>query len=217
MNLLSRFSRLSFVWQKFFFMLAIAIFFVASYSLLGQFYLGEAQPLPYTFVDKSLPFLAWTFWIYISDYAFLVLAGFLMPDYEHLFRFGKAFFITIFFHFGIFFVCPTYTCRVEITGQDISSLLGRIVYSLDEITNCFPSLHVSLTFLAAFVVIKSYRFLLVPFLVWAVAIAISTITTRQHYFYDVISGTIVSIVVFILCYSKFSLKTAYVSRSGEIV
>lgn len=195
-------------------MLGIAIFFVVTYSLLGKFYWGKAQPLPYTCVDMALPFMEWTFWIYISDYLFLALAGFLMPDYKHLFRFCKAFFITVFFHFGIFFVCPTYTCRAEILGNDISSHLGRIVYSLDEITNCFPSLHVSLTFLAAFVVVKSYRSLFVPSFLWSIAIAISTMTTRQHYFYDVLSGAIVAIVVFTLCYGKFFFKNDTVSQSG---
>lgn len=183
-------------------MVFLAIIFVSLYSFVGQFHIGVPRKLPLTVIDTKTPLINETFWIYISDYIFLILAGLLMPDHPHFYRLRKAFLALIFFHFAFFVICPTEYHRPYISGEDISSKLGQFIHMIDAKTNCFPSLHVSSTFLAAFAVINRHKFLTLPALLWATAIAGSTLTTKQHYFYDVIGGLIISLVIFAYYYRK---------------
>ena len=206
MACLQWFNKLSFFWQKFFHILIVAIIFTSIYSLAGNYYLGTPNKLPVTWIDSNCPFLLWTFWIYISDYFFLVIAGLITPDYRYFFRFQKAFWAIVSFHIAIFLICPTSISRPAITGSDISSKIGQIIQIVDNTTNCFPSLHVSLTFLAAFIVIKISKILWIPSMFWAIAIAISTLTTKQHYFYDVIGGTLISVIFFTIFFRDLDKK-----------
>ena len=70
-----------------------------------------------------------------------------------------------------------------------------VIYSLDLPLNCFPSMHVSLVFLGLFV-IKMYRpDLLRYYLVWAIAIALSTLLVKQHYIVDVLAGGVLGSLI----------------------
>lgn len=201
-KLLAKFHNLPFFWQKFFYMLYIATVFTFLYTVVGRLHHGDPLKLPLTIIDRQAPFLEWTFWIYVSDYLYLAITGFMMPDYAHLYRFRKAFLAVVAFHLAFFYICPTDIMRPNVDGQEVSHQLGRLVHLIDNKTNCFPSLHVSLTFLAAFFISKMHKWLAVPACLWAIAIAASTLTTRQHYFYDVIGGLIVAIFAFAIFFYR---------------
>jgi membrane-associated phospholipid phosphatase len=73
---------------------------------------------------------------------------------------------------------------------------------MDTPANCCPSLHVSTAFLTAFIFIDSSseggvrrerRGYLAIYLVWAFAIAVSTLTTKQHYLVDVVTGFVLAL------------------------
>lgn len=182
----------------------MALFLFCVYTFLGKFHWGPPKTLALTYFDHSIPFWVWSFWIYVSYYPFLIISCFLMRNYEQLYRFRNACFATMLLHFAIFFLFPISIDRPVIVGNDFAAQVGRFIQSVDAPTNCFPSLHVSLTFLAAFIVAKAYKFLAAPFFLWAFAIAISTITTRQHYFYDVLGALIVALSFFMIFYRSYS-------------
>lgn len=179
-------------------LIAIGLFFYCTYTLAGIFYCGKPHLMPKIWIDNNTPLLNWTFWIYSSDYLFLVLGGLLMPDKKSVRKIRNAYIATLFFHFGIFVIYPTYMIRPEIVGDSWGAAIGRWTQLVDNPTNCFPSLHVSSTFVVSFIICYYYKFLCIPMNLWALAISVSTLTTKQHYFYDVVSGFIVSIVVFII-------------------
>jgi len=190
----------SFLFYKICSLLWIGLFFITSYIIVGKYYVGTPQLLPKIWIDHAIPFTAWTFWIYTSYYYFLVLGCLLMPDKKSFQRLRNAFFAILFFHIGLFCICPTYIILPNIIGNDWSSALGRWIQSMDETTKCFPSLHVSVTFLVSFSVSYYFKKLLLLINIWALAIAISTLTTGQHYFYDVVSGFTVALVAFVTFY-----------------
>lgn len=77
------------------------------------------------------------------------------------------------------------------THVDISSFTSwglRFAYWIDPVSNCFPSLHVSLAFLAAFCAHKVDRLIGSLAITGAALIAASTMFVKQHYFVDVIGG-----------------------------
>ena len=181
----------------------IAIILSISYTLVGNFRVMKLNFLPLTSVDKNLSLMPWTFWIYTSYFFYLIASALSMPNREHFARLYKSFLLMVSIHIIVFILYPTgYPRPSYVPGKNISSLLGNLLYKLDAPTNCLPSLHVSLTFIAAFAVSKAYRYLTIPMFFWAVAIAISTMTTKQHYFYDVIASGSISLLFYFLFYRK---------------
>jgi len=77
------------------------------------------------------------------------------------------------------------------------------MYIVDEPNNCFPSLHVSISFLASFVMWRKSRIEGVFFLIWSAAISISTLTTKQHYVADIIGGTLIAIFFYQLMFRRW--------------
>lgn len=205
-NIFKKFFGLSFLKQKFLLIIVATAIFLPSYTAAGYYYFGTPSMLPLTVVDHFFSFAPWTFAIYVSYFFYLILAGLIMPDYPNIFRFFKIFGLMAVFHMMIFILFPTKAPRPDLAlfqHIDIVSLfLARFIHMADAVTNCFPSLHVSNAFLCAFVVgrfHKSWK----PFLwIWAIAIAISTMTTKQHYFLDVVASSIISTIFYLSFYRK---------------
>jgi membrane-associated phospholipid phosphatase len=76
-------------------------------------------------------------------------------------------------------------------------MLG-LLHSADTPGNACPSVHVGMTFLAGFGFIKEKRYLFPIFMVWALLISLSTLTVKQHYFMDVLSGVVMAILFYFL-------------------
>ena len=71
---------------------------------------------------------------------------------------------------------------------DISAMFLASVQRIDPPGNVFPSLHVAHTTMLALLLLEDRRRLGLVTLVMATALAISTLTTKQHFIADVISG-----------------------------
>ena len=79
-------------------------------------------------------------------------------------------------------------------ASDLSTLPLRLVREVDTPASCFPSLHVALAFACSFAIRQPRPRLWRVFFAWSVAIAVSTLTTKQHYVVDVIGGVLLSVV-----------------------
>lgn len=158
---------------------------LAAYLLFCLFYLGAAaidlrqpqllQPSP---IDRAIPFLPWTIAVYLSQFVFL----FLTLRWQRDARVYVPMAIATLISCAIFIFYPTTIARPPVDNAAFGAL-----WLFDVPENCFPSLHVSLAIIAA-----SYwprrRWIGIA---WAIAIAISTMTTKQHYFVDVAGGIVV--------------------------
>jgi membrane-associated phospholipid phosphatase len=86
-----------------------------------------------------------------------------------------------------FFLCPTAVLRPEASG-----LLFDVIRLVDTPANCFPSLHVALSFIVAWGLIEDGRPWAPLTALWAAAIAVSTMLVKQHCALDVAGGLLVA-------------------------
>jgi membrane-associated phospholipid phosphatase len=147
-------------------------------------------------VDNFVPLIPLTILIYLSQMLMLPLSMFLAHSNLQRARAFAAMLMAIGFSATVFLFFPTRLPRnlSAIETTDLS-YLWQMLYALDTDSNCLPSLHVSLAFLAVWSASRSKPFIRVAMLLWALAISASTLTTKQHLFVDVISGFFVACAV----------------------
>jgi membrane-associated phospholipid phosphatase len=76
----------------------------------------------------------------------------------------------------------------------LSALLLTALRTFDTPSSCLPSLHVAISVVSALLVFRERPRLSLALLAWAAAIAVSTLTTKQHYAVDVVSGAALAVV-----------------------
>ncbi len=149
--------------------------------------------LPLTIVDRTLPFLPWTLLIYFSDYFFILLILLSLKKAEEFSRAFASMIIGIAISFRIFLAFPTVYPRPGLPFDPFWSDVFLYLHFLDQPTNCFPSLHVSMTLIAAASMPAWPTRIRLTAWIWAIAICFSTLTTKQHYVWDVIGGVAVAV------------------------
>lgn len=150
-----------------------------------------------TSMDERIPFLPLTVSIYFGCYLFWVINYCFCAFQDKTAR--NRFFCADFFAKGICFILflliPTTNIRPEITDTSIWGFLMKFLYKIDSADNLFPSIHCLVSWLCWIGVRKNksipaiYRYFS---LVAALAVCISTLTTRQHVIVDVISGVLLA-------------------------
>ena len=182
-------------------MLAAAIglaLHVVAYSYANHFPHGEVRQLSMTFVDRAVPFAPWTVFIYVSDYVLVIFAFFLCRSRESAVRFfcaqmGVMAFATL-IHWTVPIAFPRELYPLPADLSLLPALAMKLVRGFDAATSCMPSLHVADSVLAP-LLIRRERPKAFPWLLgWAAAIAVSTLTTKQHYLLDVVAGVALAMV-----------------------
>lgn len=168
------------------------------YFATNQQSLVAAHALPLTAVDRAAPFAPWTGWIYILVFV-LPLAPCLLVRNDHDVKMICRSFLALTTVTAVFFfLYPTIYPRPDMTVSGFVDWPLAVVRLLDTPKNCFPSQHVAVAFLSAFFIRRFSPKWSVPALLLAVAISISTLTTKQHYFWDVLSGFASSVAAYAL-------------------
>ncbi|HET9241136.1 MAG TPA: phosphatase PAP2 family protein [Oligoflexus sp.] len=169
-----------------------AAVFALIYSGLGHCPWTRPVYLPLTDLDRAIPLLPWTLLIYLSDYLFILLVLLSLKKAED---FSTAFYrmiVGIGLSFVIFLFFPTVYPRPLLPADPLWGETFLFLHFLDQPTNCFPSLHVSMTLIAAASMRPSSRGWRAFGWMWALAICLSTLTTRQHYVWDVLGGAAIA-------------------------
>ena len=158
-------------------------------------------------IDAIVPFLPWTVFIYFGCYLFWAANYYLCSKQrlEDRYRFFCADALAKGICLLFFILLPTTNVRPEVSGSSLWDMGMKLLYSIDAADNLFPSIHCLNSWLCWVGIRKDkavpavYRCLS---LVLAVAVCISTLTTRQHVIADVISGVFLAEV----CYCITGLK-----------
>ena len=144
-------------------------------------------------LDKQIPLIPWTIVIYFGCYIFWII-GYLYNaamDKRHCYRFLMADWLAKAVCFICYVVYPTTNTRPEIVGSDIWAQLMRFLYSMDAADNLFPSIHCLVSWLC-YIGIRGNKkvpqWIRTTFCICAIAVFISTLTTKQHVIYDVVAG-----------------------------
>ncbi len=164
----------------------------ALYFGTNRWHLFPATLITRTWIDNAIPFVPGTVLIYLS-YFFSFFAVFYQEKNQgQLKAYCLALLLLNLICNLIFILYPTtYDRRPSLAVEEMPWALEATfasLYFLDSPANCLPSLHVANSFLAALVWFRrnSRRFLL--YLIWTFLISVSTLTTKQHYLYDIVMG-----------------------------
>lgn len=181
--------------------LILGFIFIMLYSISGSFQIGNIRYLPLDDFEMNIPFIIESIWVYILLYPLLIWSIF---SYKNEMNFNKVLYsfiivsaisITCFQLIPVaypreFFPLPRY-------NDPSVNIFFKIRY-FDSPLNCFPSLHVSLCFLFSFFHWDESKKLFYGTTILSTAISISTLTTKQHYIADIVSGFILALIVFFI-------------------
>jgi len=131
--------------------------------------------------------------VYLSLFLAALLPAFVLHQQELIRRTLLAFIAAWLSAYAFFLAWPTRLPRPAVTGgEGFLAWLLQAIHSSDAPYNCFPSLHVAQCFLAAFAVHRVHAGVGRAAGVWASAVAVSTLFTKQHYVVDVAGGVVLA-------------------------
>ncbi|HCU24643.1 MAG TPA: hypothetical protein DF383_06475 [Deltaproteobacteria bacterium] len=163
-------------------------------------------------LDRQIPFIKYFAPFYSIVYLLPVLTFFLCWNHDEILKAAaKAFAAAALFCFACFLVFPVrYDLRVELhPPYDFFTGILKFFYTIDEPYNCFPSIHVTLAWISAFVIQKARPRLAPLFRGLAVLICFSVLLMKQHYVADLAGGLAVSWLMRLLFLSgEFSAPQA---------
>jgi hypothetical protein len=191
-----------------FFAMGFALYFSANH-----FPILKPQQLPMTWLDRAIPFLPNTVWIYMSEYVFFVAVYASCRDMANLNKYLYSYLALQIISVVIFYFWPTTYPRSEFPLSEDMNALTYYAFSnlrvVDAPTNCCPSLHVSSVYLSSFIFLDDQRGKFPIFFTWGTAIALSTLTTKQHYVVDVITGLFMAMLFYWIFHRMVSYRLAY--------
>ncbi len=150
---------------------------------------GRALFVPELALDRAVPLQpAWVL-AYASQWVFSFLPVFVVRGVPLRRRVVLAYLAIVTIAYTGFLLYPTVAPRPShVPGDGFVAWTLRAIYDTDPPYNCFPSLHVAYSWLAALVAYHVHRGLGLTALLWAVVISLSTLFTKQHYVLDVVAG-----------------------------
>lgn len=179
------------------------------YLSTNHFHLFEPQMLPMSPIDKIVPFIPHTVWIYNTEYLLFFSVYGICKDLVNLNKYLYSFLALQIVSALIFLLWPTTFPRENFPLPETLDHATYTIFSMlrqtDSPASCAPSLHVSSVYLSSFVFLDEKRELFWPYFFWATAIGISTLTTKQHYMIDVITGLMMAMA----CYWVFHRWVGY--------
>lgn len=138
-------------------------------------------------LERAIPFLPWTVWIYFSFFVFIGSTVFRVED--HLFwRFILASSLAASIAWTIVVLFPVTFDRPDpaLLESELYRRIFTFVHNADPMHITFPSLHVAVTWICNFLLWnRSGRGLRIAL---GIAISLSTLTTKQHLVSDVFGG-----------------------------
>ncbi len=186
----------------------VSLIGMALYLFFNRIYFFRPQELPLLWPDEAIPLWADSVWIYISVYLMYALTYFMTKDLLNLCKYLYASLFQVIVSIFIFMMWPTiyprhlYPLPTELNGA--TEFIFSLIRNIDTPASCCPSLHVSTAFLTSFVFLEEQKEKFPLFFAWAIIISFSTLSTKQHYFLDVLGGFTVAILSYGLFYRYFS-------------
>lgn len=188
----------------------IMVFF-AAYFLLLRFPAFGVTTMPLTAFDAAIPYQPASLVIYFSLWFYVSLAPAMLQDREELLFHGKAAGCMSFVGLGIFFLWPTTVpLDASLRGVDAAGLAW--LKQVDSAGNACPSLHVAFAVFSGLWLDRVLVEMRLPAMVrwlnlaWCLAIAYSTLSTKQHVLVDVIAGAALGAIAGFIGYGKAMRK-----------
>lgn len=183
-----------------FFLLAVGV----PYGITNKIsaYIGWTAFNPELPLDTSIPYIPIMNTAYFSFYIYYILIPFFARTDLHrkcAIIFSQRLFVVTLPVFLMFLILPVEVdLRSEVEGDDILTTLLSLIHGVDQPYNAWPSLHVGHSLCVVLSVPLIYNINKFAhsalWLAWLM-LSISTMTTQQHYFFDVITGILFAVFV----------------------
>lgn len=183
----------------------VALWLLSMVVILGFYGIGKLgavirppSELPLTALDRAVPFMPWTVWLYGTITWGCLAAWASVPSRADAARLLSAITIASVSCCVVFLLFPTTFPRElhPLSGVDTATVreLTRL-READSPTNCLPSLHVALAWAIALTWGSSREHAGLRFIacLWALVVSITTVTTKQHFVLDVPTGAAVGV------------------------
>ncbi|WP_224241401.1 phosphatase PAP2 family protein [Hyalangium gracile] len=185
----------SYIWRNVRRMIPLVLVNTTAYLWFNHHPTGTPAYLPLTWVDALLPFMAWTVW----PYAILLLADVGVPAFirdETIFRDTvRAYYVAIGLNFTIWLLFPTtYPRPSSVEGDAISMAAYNLLVVVDTPHSSFPSGHITIPAVACWGLVRDRPRVAVPLWIAFALTSFTIITTRQHYFLDLLGGLATAVV-----------------------
>ena len=177
-------------------LLAVSAYLILFYGLTNYFPLRAPRTLPGFAFESRLEPIPWTGWIYLSYFGLLIFSGLRLRNSGYAARSAGAIAFVITLSGAFFLLYPTTIVRSPLAGDGLSASVLRWIRRVDPPNNCFPSLHVAMSFICALLLLRTSHRAGVPVLLWAILVSISTVTTKQHTLLDALGGIAVAVLGF---------------------
>ena len=169
---------------------------IASASLYFLFNRPTASILDLsTGLDRMLPFVPSFIIFYDIWYPFIIIGGMILffLDGNTFKRAALALDIGYLSSYITFYFFQSTVVRPDVSGEGILLYLVRVTYGFDKPYNCFPSIHVLVTFVVCAAILRSQVYSKswkVFSIIISVLIIVSTVLIRQHVVLDILGGII---------------------------
>ncbi len=181
------------------FLSLVFVSLIPIYIVIAQLNAGRTVYMPETALDRAMPLQpAWAL-IYGSHLLLMLLPWLVVRQEKQIRRTVLAYLTVWALAYVCFLVYPTKGPRPAIViGEGFFAWGLRAIYSADPPYNCFPSLHVAHSFVSALTCYRVHRGVGFAVGLWASLIGVSTLCTKQHYIADVIAGTLLAYVAWVV-------------------
>jgi len=190
--------------------IALIVAMALPYTIINQImgYFDRSVLDPILPIDSMIPFIGWTFIIYLTLYLYYPAAAWFGRANDQrireMFAFHQALFIITWLVNLVFIIFPT---EVYIRDQIPAGIragggfwgfwFGDMMHNTDMPYNAWPSLHVVQSLMIVLLLrrwgtIYGWKEALV-WIAW-VGLCVSVLTTKQHFFWDLITGIATGLV-----------------------
>lgn len=135
-------------------------------------------------LDRAIPFLPWTIVIYFSFYLLLLVAAWVSEAEEFVRLFVALLAANLCCYLGFVAFTAHYPRPALAEITPLWRPVYANMYGSDAPGNTFPSIHVASTMIVGLRLGRRH----LGWMIWAVAIAVSTLTVKQHFLVDVVAG-----------------------------
>ena len=156
--------------------------------------------------EKSIPQIPWMILFYISYYFYLFLNFALVKQPDKI----KALCLTMTFSSLlaalVFIIFPSELGFSRAENIDGFEGIFNWLHLVDKPHNLFPSLHITFTSIATYVMICETRSKLfhASIIAWALMITFSVVLVHQHHLIDVLTGWILALISIVFVYKKIA-------------
>lgn len=202
--------------ERAFWLTVVALGFLL-YMPIGRYSITLEGHILESGLDVATPFVPAAVWIYLLLYTTTAMPLVVGLDRQRFRGVSMAYLALQGASYVCFVLYPVhFSARPEPLGSGLSEWTMRQLYWVDQPSNCFPSLHVSIALTAGLTVWSVSRRIGALVLALAAAISISTMFVKQHWFADVASGAVLAWVAWAVFVRPIQAEARPIHRRGVI-